>query len=409
MNPITHLRSMNPEAAAFAARAIVFSVAGIAALIAFIVIRRRVRRRYFDRLADAGFYVRQRWNAILSGEIPVREWRATRIQATAIIELTLDRMDAASPEECEKLRSFLRRTGLLDRMVIDARRFRGWRREAALVQLGRTRAPEAVPILVDALDDASVDTQLAAVRGLARTGLPSAAEAMLERFAGDKWKLEGTSLLNALIICARANPRIVLPYLFLAHGEKRELLARVVAEIPADVAGAQLGDDLLLLAADASAEVRASAARALAHAEFAFAFPALAALAVDSEWFVRLRAITSLARFAEVRCVPALLHGLCDRNRHVRQRAAEGLARIPDSVSVLRDVLDTKDPYALQALVAELDRTGNFERLTEELGSRAERAAQADSLRLLEALDAGADGLRTMMRIPAARKPVKTA
>ena len=409
MNPIGHLRSMNPEAAAFAARAIVFSLAGIAALIAFIVIRRRVRRRYFDRLADAEFYVRQRWNAILSGEIPTAEWRAIRIHATAIIELTLDRMDAASAEERERLRSFMRRTGLLDRMVIEARRFRRWRREAALVQLGRTRAPEAVPILVDALDDASVDTQLAAVRGLARTGLPAAAEAMLERFVGDKWKLEGTSLLNALIICARANPRIVLPYLFLAHGEKRELLARVVAEIPADVAGAQLGDDLLLLAADASAEVRASAARALAHAEFVFAFAALATLAADSEWFVRLRAITSLGRFEESGCVPALLRGLCDRNRHVRQRAAEGLARIPDSVSVLREVLDTKDPYALQALVAELDRTGNFERLTEELESRAERAAQADSVRLLEALDAGADGLRAMMRIPAARKPVKTA
>lgn len=409
MNPIAHLRSIHPEAAAFAVRAIVFSVAGIAALIMFIVIRRRVRRRYFDRLADAEFYVRQRWSAILSGEIPAAEWRAIRIHAKAIIELTLDRMDVASPEECEKLCSFLRRTGLLDRVVLDTRRFRGWRREAALVQLGRTRAPEVVPVLVRGLDAPEVNTQLAAVRGLARTGLPSAAEAMLERFISDRWKLEGTSLLNALIICARANPRIVLPYLFLARGEKRELLARVVSEIPADRAGAQLGDDLLLLVADASAEVRASAARALAHAEFAFAFPALATLAEDGEWFVRLRAITSLGRFAEPRCVPALLRGLCDRNRHVRQRAAEALARIPDSISVLRDVLDTKDPYALQALVAELDRTGNFDKLTEELESQAERVGQADSLRLLQALESGADGLRAMMRIPAATKPVKMA
>src|SRR5690242_21672726 len=93
MNPISHLRSINPEAAAFAVRAIVFSVAGIAALIAFIVLRRRIRRRYFDRLADAEFYVRQRWNAILSGEIPSAEWRAIHIHAKAIIELTLDRMD----------------------------------------------------------------------------------------------------------------------------------------------------------------------------------------------------------------------------------------------------------------------------------------------------------------------------
>jgi HEAT repeat protein len=410
MNSLPHLRhSVNPEAAAFVARAILFSVLGIAALIAFIVVRRTVRRRYFDRLGSAEFYVQQHWNQILSGEIPAAEWRAVHVDAAAIIALTLDRLDAAGADEGQKLRSFLRRTGLLGRMVIDARRFQGWRREAALVQLGRTRAPEAVPVLVAALNDAHVNTQLAAVRGLARTGLPAAAEAMLERFVTGELKLEGTSLLNALIICTRSNPRIVLPYLFLAHGEKRELLARVMAEVPAKAALDALGDDLLLLAMDSSPEVRACAARALAQAEFSFAFPALATLAADSEWFVRLRAVTSLGHFAEARAVPVLLQGVCDRNRHVRQRAAEGLARVPDSVRVLRDVLETGDAYALQAMIAELDRTGNFTRLTELLESGASHATQAESARLLEALEAGAEELRALMRIPAAEKTAKMA
>lgn len=403
--PLTH--SVNPESAAFALRAILFSLAGIAALIAFIVVRRSVRRRYFDRLADAEFYVRQHWNAILSGEIPRDEWRKIRVQANAIITLTLDQLDVAMPEESNKLQSFLRRTGLLDRIVIDARRLHKWRREAALVRLGRTRVPEAVPILAAALDDPHAHTQLAAVRGLARTGLTMAAEALLERLLSGDLKIKGTSLLNALMICTQANPRIVFPYLFLARGEKRELLARVLAEMPPEQTAASFGDDVLLLATDALPEVRACAARALAHAEFSFAFPSLATLARDEEWFVRLRAVTSLGEFAETRSIPLLIRAVCDRNRHVRQRAAQGLTRIPDLLGILREVLQTGDSYAMQAMIAELDRTGNFEKLAELLESDASPLEETESLRLLRALDMGADGLDALLRLPNAQKSLR--
>lgn len=401
--------SVNPEAAAFAFRAILFSLAGIVALIAFIVARRALRRRYFDRLADAEFYVRQHWNAILSGEIPQEEWRAIRVQANAIITLTLDRLDVATGQEGEDLQSFLRRTGLLDRIVVDARRLRKWRREAALVRLGRTRAPEAVPILAAALDDPHAHTQLAAVRGLARTGLPVAAEAMLERLLSGALKIKGTSLLNALMVCTRANPRIVFPYLFLARGEKRELLARILAEMPPEQTAASLGDEVLLLAADALPEVRACAARALAHAEFSSAFPSLATLARDEQWFVRLRAVTSLGQFVEARSIPLLIHGVCDRNRHVRQRAAQALTRIPDLVGVLRDVLQTGDAYALQAMIVELDRTGNFEKLTELLESDASPMDKRESLRMRQALESGVQDLGAMFRLGNPQKSLKPA
>ncbi|MGB6877572.1 MAG: HEAT repeat domain-containing protein [Candidatus Acidiferrales bacterium] len=402
---IPALHAISADSAAFVVRAIVFSVLGILTLVGFIFARRTLRRRYFDRLASAEFYVRQRWEQILSGEIPADDWRAVHGDAEAIITLTLDRLDAAAADESEKLLNFLRRTGLLDRIAVDARQLHGWRREAALVRLGRTRAPEAVPILVAALDDPDADTQLAAVRGLARTGLATAAEAMLERVVTRELALEGTSLLNALMICTRSNPRVLLPYLHVAHGTVREVLARVMAE----TASLALGDDLLLLAHDTSPEVRASVARALAHADFGFAFAALDGLAADEEWFVRLRAITSLGQFQETRALPALLRGICDRSRHVRQRAAEALARMPDCVSVLRDVLDTHDAYALQALIAELDRAGEFGKLLEQLESATGPGAPAESLRLLQALENGAEKLGAMMRIPPAQKTEKTA
>ncbi|MGA7177419.1 MAG: HEAT repeat domain-containing protein, partial [Candidatus Acidiferrales bacterium] len=253
------------------------------------------------------------------------------------------------------------------------------------------------------LDDPRAATQLAAVRGLARTSLATAAEAMLERVVTSELALEGTSLLNALMICTRGNPRILMPYLYVAQGPVRELLARVMAE----VASLALGDDLLLLAYDISDEVRASVARALGHAEFGFAFAALDALATDHKWFVRLRAITSLGQFQEPRALPVLLRGVCDRNRHVRQRAAEALAHMPNPVDVLREVLDRHDAYALQAMIAELDRTGAFEKVLEELQSAAHMAGGAEARRLLNALETGTEELNAMMRIGPAEKTAK--
>lgn len=400
------LHAISVEAASFVVRAIVFSLLGILSLVGFILARRRIRRRYFDRLAGAEFYVRQHWEEILSGQIPIDDWRTAHDDAEAITALTLDRLDVTTdPIETAKLLTFLRGAGLLDRIGLDARRLRGWHREVALVRLGRTRAPEVVPLLVAALDDPRPETQLAAVRGLARTGLPAAAEAMLERIVTGELAIEATSLLNALMICTRSNPRVLLPYLYVAKGAGREVLARVMAE----TASLELGDDLLMLAHDPSAEVRASVARALARAEFGFAFAALDTLSVDEEWFVRLRAITSLGRFREVRALPALLRGICDRSRHVRQRAAEALALMPNSTDVLREVLDTQDSYALQAFIAEMDRAGEFEKLIEELESPVSPYSDAESRRLLQALDHGAESLGAMMRISTPSKTAETA
>ena len=395
---------INASAAAFVLRAILFSLAGILTLIGSIVARRKIRRRYFDRLADAEFHVRQHWDEIVAGEIPREEWSGVHRDTEAIITVSLDRMEGADAVEAATLLDFLRRTGLLDRILVEARQLRGWRRDAALVRMGRTLAPEAVASLVAALGDRNPQTQLAAVRGLARTGLPEAAEAMLERVLAGDLAMAGTSLLNALIVCTRQNPRILLPYLHLAQGRVREVLARVMAE----VASIELGDDLLLLASDPLPEVRASVARALGHAEFGFAFPALAQLAVDEEWYVRLRALTSLGQFKQSRALPILLRGVCDQNRHVRQRAAEGLAHVPDPIAVLREVLKTEDSYALQAMIAELDRVGEFEKVLETLESTRSTRTRGEARRLLEALEAGAEGLNTMMRLPAARKTPQT-
>ena len=121
---------------------------------------------------------------------------------------------------------------------------------------------------------------------------------------------------------------------------------------------------MLVLASDVLPEVRASAARALGNTNSSYTLPALHTLAADPEWFVRLRAVVALGQIENVGKIRILLRSLCDANRHVRQRAAWALARMePQLDQILEDVVATKDDYALQAFVSELERSGAVEKI----------------------------------------------
>jgi HEAT repeat protein len=83
----------------------------------------------------------------------------------------------------------------------------------------------------------------------------------------------------------------------------------------------------------------------------------------DPEWFVRLRAVVALGQIENIGKIRPLLQALCDANRYVRQRAAWALARMePQLEQILEDVVATKDEYALQALISELERSGAIEK-----------------------------------------------
>src|SRR5207245_491101 len=82
---------------------------------------------------------------------------------------------------------------------------------------------------------------------------------------------------NALANCCRRSPGVLISYMNKSTGQTRELIARVLGE----VAKAELGDDMLILADNPLVEVRASAARALPAAPPARRQPALTAPAGD--------------------------------------------------------------------------------------------------------------------------------
>ncbi|HEU0007335.1 MAG TPA: HEAT repeat domain-containing protein [Terriglobia bacterium] len=374
--------------AAIVAEALGMTATGIALLLGFILLRRALRSRYFRRLNRRTREIRENWNLIVSGDIPSESWFFDRLDQPIVEGILLDRLEVAVPEEAHLLQERLRNSGLLDKRIREVRRCRGWRRRQAILALGRMRIAEGIPALADALHDADEETAVDAVRGLGRVGSPEAAKPILDRLTQGPSKCPPQILQSALLNCFQHNASLLLADLKRHHESLRPVLARVLAE----AADENLQGDLLELASDLSAEVRASSARALAVAHPPYALTALSRLATDEEWFVRLRAIVALGELKNRRAIPLLIEGLRDSNRYVRLRAAAALASFEgEEEKIFYLTRQTDDRYALQALVSEMQRSGRISELVNALADpqRQELAEAA----LLEALHCGSQRL----------------
>ena len=363
---------------------------GIALLCIFLIARRawqHFRIRRFDALS---FKIHGHWREIVRGEIPAEEWRNNALQCQIVQSIVIQEIGAATDKDRAGLQEFLRASGLLDRCIERVHRGRGWSRRRAMLALGAMRVPEAIAPLSEALDDWQLDTRMAAVQALGRTGLAGAAEPILETYMVGGPKVPAGPIANALVRCFMDQPEALLPYVRRSSGESRELLARVASEL----ATQSMADEMILLAGDPLPEVRACAAKALAVAPLPVAIPALANLARDEVWFVRLRAVSALNQILHPRVIPILLEAMRDSNRMVQIRAAASLAKFEhETVEILQSIVDSRDRYALRAMISALELGGGFEKVIAQLADPMLRD-EATAL-LLNALREGAAGLWT--------------
>ena len=342
--------------AAFVFKAIIAAIAADGLLLAFIFIRRTYRKRFFAKRDARVFEFRQQWDALISGRMSYDRWRKKAFDRRIVEAMALDAFGAAGPEESARLLKFMRASGLIEKRIFDAQHLTGWRRMRALVALGRTRAPEGVPALAEALRDKHLEIRLAALRGLGRTACPLAAQEILAWVGESGLTVPALPLQSALIQCCAERPQLLLPYVKQAEGPLREILGRVLGE----VATPALGLELLQFVRDEREELRAAAARAMSHvADTGIAFNALSELAEDRTWFVRLRAIIGIGNLADPRAIPTLLKGLTDSNRLVRLRAAEALVQFRAiMVPVFQQVLQLQDRYGLHAYLTAIENAG---------------------------------------------------
>ncbi len=350
--------------AAFVLKAIVAAIVADGSFLGFILIRRFYRKRYFAKRDGRVFELRKNWDRMISGQIPYESWRGKPFDRRIVETIALDALEAAGAEESARLLKFLRKSGLIEKRIYEARKLTGWRRMRALVALGQTRAPEGIPALAQGLRDRDLEIRLAALRGLGRTACPQAAEEILA-WVGEKGLcVPALPLQSALIQSCAERPKLLIPYVRQAEGALREVLGRVLGE----VATPALTMDLLQFVGDDLDELRAASARAMSHSEHGLALDVLNELVGGPVWFVRLRAIISLGTLCDARGIPDLIRGLKDSHRLVRLRAAEALVMLKTQmVPIFQQVLATQDRYGLQAYLTALENAGLREKLEGEL------------------------------------------
>jgi HEAT repeat protein len=341
--------------AAFVIKAIIAAVVADVILLGFILLRRGYRRWYFAKRDVRVVEIRKQWDALVRGDVPFEDWRNNPRDCQIVESMALDAFELAGSIESAKILKFLRASGLIAKCTFEARRYKGWRRREALVALGRTRAPEAIPVLTEGLKDKDPETRMAALRGLERMACPEAAKGILNWISESGLTVPALPVQSALLQCCAEQPQLLIPHLRHSDGEVREVLARVLGE----VATPAVANDLLQFVDDELSELRAAAARALSQSQPHLALGSLSQLAQDQVWFVRLRAIVSLGELRNKSAIPILLRGLTDSKRLVRVRAAEALLKMDsDQVSIFETVVATKDRYGIDAYLTAIDNAG---------------------------------------------------
>ena len=199
---------------------------------------------------------------------------------------------------------------------------RAWRRAAAAYSLGDMACPEAVPWLLEALEDKSGEVRAAAVRSLGRLRDPEAAEPLVQSLVARRVPrgMAGSALLQLGMPAVGELRRIA------RHEDPR---VRAIAVTVLGLVGDSGDSDLALIAiGDPAPDVRAAAARALARIGTSAALPALDRALDDPAPFVRAEAASALG---SIHARPALPHLLqiarTDRFRPARA-AAQAVAEI---------------------------------------------------------------------------------
>src|SRR5437870_9935927 len=82
--------------AAFVLEAILAAIVVDALLLAFIMVRRSYRKRYFAKRDARVFEFRQKWDALISGEIPYESWRKKPFDRRIVETIALDALDRKS-------------------------------------------------------------------------------------------------------------------------------------------------------------------------------------------------------------------------------------------------------------------------------------------------------------------------
>jgi HEAT repeat protein len=235
-----------------------------------------------------------------------------------------------SGEPREHIARYFEGGGHIDHQVELLRSRRAWKRASAAATLGDMASPQAIPALIDALDDPERDVRAAATRSLAVLGASVAVEPIVEALANGRVQraVGGWALMQ-----------IGAPALTRLRGLLRHDDARVrasAAELIGLVGEASDAAELIGLLRDPSAEVRAKSAHALGRLGAGEAAAMLRGALGDRIFFVRAAAARALGQLDDEPSIPALVHQAQTDRFEAAQAAARALTALsPEGLSAM--------------------------------------------------------------------------
>jgi HEAT repeat protein len=272
------------------------------------------------------------------------KWSEVAVEEISQLELSL-RLDVIHKLEA---------SGVVTRLLRDAKSRLKWTRAHALRILGELKLPHSVPTLLAALEDRDPDVRNVAARSLGRMKLQAAEEALV----GLLGKHDQAVSARIAAICIEMGPRtapLLIKTLREGAPKARFWSARILGEIRDSRATRSLSDALL----DPDPDVRSSATWALGQIADPASGSIVAPMLRDLVWYVRAHAAESLGKIGDVSYIPGLAGALCDRSWWVRKNALDALVRMGEpSKAMLLRVLSSEDRFARECAAEGLSALG---------------------------------------------------
>lgn len=212
-------------------------------------------------------------------------------------------------------------------------------RAGAAADLGLIHIPDAIPPLVQALDDSDVRVRQAAVWAIGQVGTASALTGLV-RLLGDPSLVVSHRAQEVLAERGREVADTIMSYAAGSSSRRGRLAAIELIGWLRITAAADL---LLISMSDLDPEIRVKSVKAAAAVGDPRFLERFHALLDDHRWEVRCQAAKGLSLFGSPSSVPRLTAALRDRHWWVRFYAATALAEVGDSgeealVMALQDV-----------------------------------------------------------------------
>jgi HEAT repeat protein len=270
--------------------------------------------------------------------------------------MLLERLGSASDAERAAVLQAMRDTGATDVLLRSLHRREPWRRALTARTLGHLGATDAVPALIERLDDHSRYVREAAVRALGRIGDERALPPLTHLFLSPGRAGAGI-VYEALLSLGDASDPVFLEGLSSATESVRVTSCFGVA---AALEPEEARRELERMLADPAGEVRAAAGETLGRVSDTTAPDALAQATRDPVPSVRRAAVSALGSYDDPRSLPFLLAALDDPERDVALRAGEALVRLgrlPAAGGQARAAIDQTEAWPLETALV-LDSLG---------------------------------------------------